>query len=87
MKNIKTFEEHASNNLDKRSIFCDFVINLFKTKYQHLYKNDNTNTKEMQVCYMAYSDIEIGDDVLCPMKINHSGITFDFELPLEKLSK
>lgn len=34
--NFKTFE-----NKDKRIIFSDFVIDLFKTKYQHLFNNND----------------------------------------------
>lgn len=64
---------------------------LFRSKYMlgmsfyNIERSDESNTKEMEVCFEAYSDLKVGDDVLCPIKINHLGISFDFEKPLEKI--
>jgi hypothetical protein len=52
-KHIKTFEQHVENLnselskdsssslKDKRLVFSDFVVDLFKTKYQHLFNNND----------------------------------------------
>ncbi len=52
--------------------------------FHDIYNINGENTKEMKVCYMAYQDIHIGDVVLCPMKQETQGLTFDFKKPLEK---
>jgi len=42
------------------------------------------NTKEMRVCYIAYQSLSIGDNVLCPMKMEQRGLKFDYSQPIEK---
>jgi hypothetical protein len=52
--------------------------------FHDIYNKNGENTKEMRVCHLAYQDIQIGEVVLCPMKIEKQGLTFDFKKPLEK---
>lgn len=42
------------------------------------------NTKEMKVSYIIYQELDIGDEILCPMIHDGVGLTFDFSKPIEK---
>jgi len=50
--------------------------------FDNLQRKGGGNTIEIEVSFMAYSDIKVGDNVLCPMKVNEFGITFDYDRPL-----
>ena len=44
-----------------------------------------TKNIEFRVSYLAYSDINISDDVECPMVKEPQGFTYDYSKPIEKV--
>lgn len=55
-------------------------------QFYDIYNNKiGENTKEIRVSYIAYNQLQIGDKVLCPMKNEPKGLTFDFSKPIEKI--
>lgn len=55
-------------------------------QFHDIYNNKSgENTKEMMVSFIAYNDLKINDVVLCPMKNEPKGLTFDFSKPIEKI--
>jgi galactose-1-phosphate uridylyltransferase len=56
--------------------------------FHDIYNIDtNENTKEMRVSYLIYESTKVGDTILCPMKREDRGLTFDFSQPIESIKK
>lgn len=44
-----------------------------------------SNTKEFRVSYVAYSQLNVNDKVLCPVKEASDGLIFDYSRALEHI--
>jgi hypothetical protein len=65
----------------KRGFFGEtYLLGLAFNNLQN--KRGGGNTVEIKSSFMAYSDIKVGDNVLCPIKVEQFGISVDYDRPL-----
>lgn len=69
----------------KSGVFCSDKYMLGLRFYDIYNVDNNENTKEIRVSYIAYQSIEIGDEILCPMIRESRGLTFDFNQAIEHI--
>jgi hypothetical protein len=53
----------------------------------HYNVHDGSSISEVRVSVVAYDKLATGDMILCPMKMEEEGLTYDYEYPIQKVKK